>query len=94
MAGPALQRDLQWKIPVPALRSFLTSILSFKSPLLSAEFAAIFQAGASVLVWLLDWALNSLEILNQPRPATPSSLSFNICARARATFASEKYSNE
>lgn len=80
--------------PSPRSQEFSNFDFELQSPLLSAEFAAIFQAGASVLVWLLDWALNSLEILNQPRPATPSSLSFNICARARATFASEKYSNE
>lgn len=61
---------------------------------LSAEFAGIFQAGASVLLWLLDRALNSLEILIQPHPATPRFLSFNICAPARATLARDKYSYE
>lgn len=66
---PALQQDLQWKIPVPALRNSLTRILCFRLSPLSAEFAGIFQAGASVLLWLLDRALNSLEILIQPHPS-------------------------
>lgn len=80
--------------PSPHRQEFANLDFVLQVVSLCAEFAGIFQTGASVLVWPLDRALNSLEILIQPPPATPRLLSFNICAPARATFARDKYSNE